>query len=547
MEENLDMEHSGAADAQSRFPDAPVDPSNVRLELPRKARKEDYTDPMKNWLDHNNPWNQFDSRLRHQPFLGLDSRLRYQRYIELDSGNYSAVVQPEPDPTFNPPNHPLLITREDSRNGNPRSSSPVQSEPLTYYTVSSGARTFHSAVSRTFGNENAANVEGKTDFAKLTAYTKALKEQNLWPVDPLLEQNWSGRGQNAEFLKNERRLVDDILQVQDHLGKTTSAIVESVRCKRILLARKTIYCSRRMTIQQAIQEVAHLDKLRHAHVVRVIGTYIIESQLSILIYPVAEWNLEVFLKEEAPEVMSSGLLLDCPVTLLNFRICLSNALAFIHRHNTKHMDIKPQNILVRKRPLHYWGESAYKVYIADFGIARSYHTLEATETDGPTMYTPKYAAPEVANQETRGLAADIFSLGCVFFELVFIEVDLNHKELGIVPKTFRALENDFGVPAMDVDVSAIDTRPWSDILQERLQKNPNGDRSYQANIDVIQTVLSRLSDPLTPVFCPPLDVNRIKEMLNTDPTKRPTASRLVELWGSNACCIEQWEPLAAAL
>jgi serine/threonine protein kinase len=52
--------------------------------------------------------------------------------------------------------------------------------------------------------------------------------------------------------------------------------------------------------------------------------------------------------------------------LIDFIGCLSNAIAFIHKENIKHMDIKPKNLLV-------WARKGrdFKTYVADFGIARS--------------------------------------------------------------------------------------------------------------------------------------------------------------------------------
>lgn len=60
----------------------------------------------------------------------------------------------------------------------------------------------------------------------------------------------------------------------------------------------------------------------------------------------------------------------------------------------------------------------YKIYIADFGIARAYKSANDAETDSRVSFTRTYAAPEVIAQDTRGLRADIFSLGCVFLEMM---------------------------------------------------------------------------------------------------------------------------------
>lgn len=219
--------------------------------------------------------------------------------------------------------------------------------------------------------------------------------------------------------------MGEILEVQDTLGRGSSAIVESVKCQRILLARKTIFCNRQLTKDDAVNEVAHLTHLDHAHIVRVIGTYTLDKQLSILTYPVAEHNLEEFLYEFSRTPRG-----DVQVKMFHhirlFPHCLSSALRHVHKSLVKHMDIKPQNILVRRsfsplvvaQDLGYKApELSYKVYLTDFGISRSYQRSEEVETSGPTSFTRKYAAPEVIGQEPRGFPADVFSLGCVFLEI----------------------------------------------------------------------------------------------------------------------------------
>jgi serine/threonine protein kinase len=97
--------------------------------------------------------------------------------------------------------------------------------------------------------------------------------------------------------------------------------------------------------------------------------------------------------------------------------CLSSAVAFIHQHTTKHMDIKPQNILVRQANFDD-SDPDWRIYIADFGLSRSFASQNHSQTDGPTARTPRYCAPEVYNYELRGRSADVFSLGCVFLEIL---------------------------------------------------------------------------------------------------------------------------------
>jgi hypothetical protein len=240
-------------------------------------------------------------------------------------------------------------------------------------------------------------------------------------LDPLHELDWSGRGQHVEY--EEQHEKDIPLTAERILGYSATAVVESVMCRRIRLARKSIKCTRKLTKVDYIAEVEHLHRLQHAHILRVVGTYTFKKGLAILLYPVASWNLDEFMDELLDtqssvnsDVLQSGWRDRAGAKALRTAFgCLAHALHFIHSSNVKHMDIKPKNILVRA---HGPETGSYKIYIADFGIARGYKSANDAETDSPIPFTRTYAAPEVAVQDTRGFSADIFSLGCVFLEMI---------------------------------------------------------------------------------------------------------------------------------
>jgi serine/threonine-protein kinase len=75
-----------------------------------------------------------------------------------------------------------------------------------------------------------------------------------------------------------------------------------------------------------------------------------------------------------------------------------------------HRDIKPQNILVN---------TANVVKLTDFGMARD-DKASGTLTEADTfMGTPYYVAPEQANNAHEAdIRADLYSLACVYFELL---------------------------------------------------------------------------------------------------------------------------------
>jgi eukaryotic-like serine/threonine-protein kinase len=87
------------------------------------------------------------------------------------------------------------------------------------------------------------------------------------------------------------------------------------------------------------------------------------------------------------------------------------ALGFAHRNGVVHRDVKPGNVLVTP---------AGQVKVADFGIARAI-TANADENltqVGTVMGTATYFSPEQARGEDVDPRSDIYSLGCVLYELV---------------------------------------------------------------------------------------------------------------------------------
>jgi serine/threonine-protein kinase len=86
------------------------------------------------------------------------------------------------------------------------------------------------------------------------------------------------------------------------------------------------------------------------------------------------------------------------------------ALEHAHSHNVIHRDIKPENILL----------SAGEAVVADFGIARAVSAAggeQLTET-GMAVGTPAYMSPEHATAEDVDGRTDIYSLGCVLYEML---------------------------------------------------------------------------------------------------------------------------------
>lgn len=97
---------------------------------------------------------------------------------------------------------------------------------------------------------------------------------------------------------------------------------------------------------------------------------------------------------------------------------ISSALAYAHKKKIIHLDLKPDNIYIRKDGT---------VKVLDFGIARVAKNVDKTETstdatvfDAGTLgaLTPTYASCEMLENQEPDFRDDIYALACVAYEIL---------------------------------------------------------------------------------------------------------------------------------
>lgn len=208
-------------------------------------------------------------------------------------------------------------------------------------------------------------------------------------------------------------------QTGEDIGRGTFATVYEARkpAGDYVYAAKVFFLPINETDQKLqkdrIKHEAHvISKARHQHVVSLIGTYIFNHKIYIIMKPLADQNLEKYLYETIGE-SSAQERQSRQLQLLSWYGCLTSGLAYLHSQFIRHRDIKPQNILIQ-------GD---RILLTDFGISKD-DPGNTIQTATSTIGTRVYKAPEwkemAIGWARPGRAGDVYSLGAVFLDMLLV-------------------------------------------------------------------------------------------------------------------------------
>lgn len=274
------------------------------------------------------------------------------------------------------------------------------------------------------------------------------------------------------------------------LGQSSTAIVDEVEEASTgeRFARKSIHIHYRKDAQQIEADMKNeydiMNRLRHVHIAKVLFYIKNAEACTVFISPVADCNLQSFLEgcidKSFPEAETES--------IYSWFGCLIGALAYAHEQKIRHRDIKPANILIKDgRP-----------YLGDFGLSKDFTTASTSSSYANTVFgTPVYRAPEISPKTERGREADVFSMGCVFSEMLTVGMRRSLEEF----RTYRK-------------------GPVTEL----------GDHAFRENLTKVNTWLRELrGDKRTNVL-----VDQIAKMIRTDPQKRRKAAETAELLRTDA-------------
>lgn len=168
-----------------------------------------------------------------------------------------------------------------------------------------------------------------------------------------------------------------------------------------------------------MNEVEILTRLEHKNLVKLYGCTSKRSRELLLVY---EYIPNGTVADHIHGKRSSSGLLSWSVRL-NIAIETADALAYLHRSDVIHRDVKTNNILL---------DNNFCVKVADFGLSRLFPN-DVTHVSTAPQGTPGYVDPEYYQCYQLTDKSDVYSFGVVLIELVssLQAVDTNRHRLDI--------------------------------------------------------------------------------------------------------------------
>jgi serine/threonine protein kinase len=203
------------------------------------------------------------------------------------------------------------------------------------------------------------------------------------------------------------------------LGQGNFSTVDEVEPSGRKVLPSRIYARKVFALKRHLNRVADnagLDiakALYHPHTITTVMTYeetfgLQSLNYGIIMSPVANCTLRVFLERV---VSSEPIPLEPLPCAQKWLGCLASGLSYIHAKGLLHKDIRPSSIGVKN------GE----IFFTEFAISNFFkesNMLVQEISDRGSAKSDIYLAPEIDLRENSSSMADVFSLGCIFLEML---------------------------------------------------------------------------------------------------------------------------------
>ncbi|KAF0687114.1 Aste57867_21085 [Aphanomyces stellatus] len=261
----------------------------------------------------------------------------------------------------------------------------------------------------------------------------------------------------------------DDYEILKPIGKGKFSVVYRAKRRRdgVLVALKKVNIFNLMDAkarEKTLKEVRLVQSVHHPNIIQYLDAFIGHDDELCIAF---EWAEAGDLKRQIRKANEKNVRFDERTIWTYFgQICA--AIEHMHVHRIMHRDIKPANIFLTL---------AGAVKVGDLGLGRylSENTMEAHSKVG----TPLYMSPEVLRGDGYDWKCDVWSLGCILYELAMLRSPFKSEGLnlhGLFQKVNKGVYD-----------------PVSDVYSETLRSLVAQMLSLNANDRPTMTTLCRVS------------------------------------------------------
>lgn len=199
-------------------------------------------------------------------------------------------------------------------------------------------------------------------------------------------------------------ILQDRYELLEKVGEGGMSIVYKARCRildRIVAVKvlKEEFARDDNFVQRFKTEALAAASLSHPNLVNIYDVGQQDDCYYIVMEYVQGQTLKELIEQEAPLPIDQA---------VDIAIMICDGLHHAHEKGIIHRDIKPHNVLITESGI---------VKVADFGIAQAI-TKKTITFGGNVVGSVQYISPEQAKGEPLTRATDIYSVGCVLYEMV---------------------------------------------------------------------------------------------------------------------------------